>query len=818
MSLAACIAGLRAKGQIDADRAQFYLEHFNELRAEYEKTMGRFQAEALATRETVEAVGRQMSEARRQKLLQLRTQEGIATSIAAHVAAGGRAGDAAIAVFDKVEGVNGIASLEGRRQAVLAMAHSKMTGLLQRFSTDLAGRTRNAAQLGNVIREAFGHDTGDLAARELLHSWAQTAEMLRQRFNAAGGHMAKLEDWGLPQFHDSLKVRQASYEAWRDFILPRLDLRRMKDGATGKPLTTVQLNKALRAAYESIRTEGMDDMVPGFSQPQRLANTRAEARFLLFKDADGWLEYQQAFGTPNPWDAMMGHIDAMARDIAQMEILGPAPTTTVRWLTDLLQKDAMTSRTAGRAFDKLRDRAFGAASQIERMYAVFNGETNRPVSGTLARGFSTVRSLQQAAKLGAAMLSAVTDLGFTNVTARFNGLEHRRIIAHQLRLLNPLNAADRELAISAGLIAEEAGNRMGQVWRYENDANTPEVARRLASGVIRLSGLSAWTQAGKWAFGMEFMGALARAAKIEWGALDPKLQAAMARYGIDAADWDVLRATPLYEHRGAQFLRPDEVTNQAVQNKLLEAIATETRLAVPVPTLRARAIMTGGLRAGTWSGELWRSVLQLKGFPVSVLMTHGARMVNQKSISGKAAYAANLLIMTTTLGALAAQMKDISNGKDARDMTTGKFWWAALAQGGGLGLIGDFLYADTNRYGGSATGTLLGPTVGTAYDLADLTIGNARQGLTDKKTNAGRELTRFLDANTPGSSLWYARLAFQRILWDQLQQELDPQAHAAWARMEAKAKRELDQEFWWEPGETAPDRAPQLDSIDGGSR
>ncbi|MCU0892427.1 MAG: hypothetical protein MUE77_11970, partial [Sandarakinorhabdus sp.] len=598
MSLASCITSLRAKGQLDPDRAQFYLDHFNELRAEYEKTMGRFQAEALATRETVEAVGRQMSEARRQKLLQLRTQEGIAAAIAAHVKAGGKAGDAAIAVFDRVEGVDGIASLEGRRQAVLAMAHSKMTSLLQRFSTDLAGRTRNAAQLGNVIREAFGHDTGDLAARELLKAWAETAELLRQRFNAAGGHMPAMADWGLPQFHDSLKVRQATYEAWRDFILPRLDLRRMKDGMTGKPLTVVQLNKALRAAYESIRTEGMDTMVPGFSQPQRLANTRAEARFLRFKDADAWLEYQAQYGTPNPWDAMMGHVEGMARDIAQMEILGPAPTTTVRWLTDLLQKDALTSRTSGRMFDQLRDRAFGAASQIERMYGVFNGETNRPVSGTLARGFSTVRSLQQAAKLGAAMLSAITDVGFQRVTARFNGLEHRRIIA-------------------------------GQVWRYENDANTPEVARRLASGVIRLSGLAAWTQAGKWAFGMEFMGALARAAKIEWSALDPKLQAAMARYGINAAEWDVLRATPLYEHAGAKFLRPDEVADRAVQNKLLEAIASETRLAVPVPTLRARAIMTGGLRPGTWSGELWRSVMQLKGFPVSVLMTHGVRAVNQ---------------------------------------------------------------------------------------------------------------------------------------------------------------------------------------------
>jgi hypothetical protein len=58
---------------------------------------------------------------------------------------------------------------------------------------------------------------------------------LREQFNAAGGAILKLKDWGLPQSHDALAVAQAGYQEWRDFILPKLDWQAMLDAGTGKP-------------------------------------------------------------------------------------------------------------------------------------------------------------------------------------------------------------------------------------------------------------------------------------------------------------------------------------------------------------------------------------------------------------------------------------------------------------------------------------------------------------------------------------------------------------------------------------------------------
>lgn len=816
MSLDACLIDLRAKGQLDAERADRFAAHYEDLRRQYGATMGELQAAAAATRDTVAAIEADTLERQRQKLLQITAQKSVIANIVRHMSEGGTAAQAAIAHFDMEGNTRGIANIDARKRSIVGQAHAGMERLLAKFSHDMRGRARNPALLGNVVREAFGEDSGDIAAAELARAWRDTAEQLRRRFNAAGGHIGKLDTWGLPQAHLSIKVRQVAYEAWRDFILPKLDVGRMTDGMTGRPFTARALDDALREAWSSIRSDGMDDITPGAGFPPKLGNRRSEHRFFIFRNADDWLAYQQQFGLESPWDAMMGHIDGMARDIAQMEILGPAPNQTLRWLGDLLEQDVKASSATGGTFDQMKNQALGARSQIERMMGVFNGEVNRPVNAALARGFSTFRAVQTAAKLGGAALSAITDLGFQNVTARFNGLEYRNIIGNVVRLLR--NSDDREFAISSGLIAEEAASRMGSVWRYDDSVNTPEIARRLASGVLRLSGLSAWTQAGKWAFGMEFMHALGRAAASDWDALDKPLRMALERYGIGGEDWAALRGTPQYSHKGASYLRPEEVTDDALRTRLLEMMQSEARFAVPEATLRARAVMTGGLQAGTVSGELWRSVMQFKAFPVSILLTHGLRATIAKGPMSRAGYLANLGIATTAFGALALQMKDMAAGKDPRDMTKAKFWGAAFVQGGGAGLFGDFLYADTSRYGGNIYQTLAGPGIGTAIDAASLTLGNAKQALAGEDTNFGREALQFAKANTPGTSLWYARLALNRIFWDQVQAEIDPDAPDAFARMEARARQEMDQQFYWEPGDAAPDRAPDPFAIEGGSQ
>jgi hypothetical protein len=278
---------------------------------------------------------------------------------------------------------------------------------------------------------------------------------------------------------------------------------------------------------------------------------------------------------------------------------------------------------------------------------------------------------------------------------------------------------------------------------------------------------------------MEFMGFLARHAGQGFADLPPALQRTFARYGLTAADWDVVRNTPLHAHGGAQFLRPADNADPELGTRLLEMIQGETAFAVPSTSVRGAVAITGGTRPGTLLGELARSVAMYKGFGVTLLMTHILRGLQMRGLGRRGMYFADLLISTTIAGALQLQLKEIAKDRDPREMFgkhAAEFWGAALIQGGGLGIFGDFLFSDVNRFGGGLPETVAGPVVGFLNDVRRLTHGNLVQLPGDKPTNAGRELVNFLRRYTPGGSIWYARLGYERLILDRLQELADPQA------------------------------------------
>ena len=134
-----------------------------------------------------------------------------------------------------------------------------------------------------------------------------------------------------------------------------------------------------------------------------------------------------------------------------------------------------------------------------------------------------------------------------------------------------------------------------------------------------------------------------------------------------------------------------------------------------------------------------------------------------------------------------------------------------MLKGGGLGLYGDFLFSDVNRFGGGLARSAVGPVWDRADTLRKLTVGNALEVAEGKqKTNAGREMVAFLKQNTPGASLWYARAAAERILFDQLQYLADPEAHAAFRHRVRNREREFGNQYFWKPGDLQPQRGPDL--------
>jgi len=821
MSFRECIVNAEAEGTITPEQAKEAKDLFDDLEAQYQKDMSGAAASAKAARDAFDALTRIRVERNRRKLLQAKTWSTIKLNLENYRDISGQpnTGRAALALLEQ-DVLSNYSSVTQRQAAVERAATRKLYNVLAKFRRNIVGENRNKADLKNMVREVFEPgSTGDASAREMAQAWTEVSQYLVKRFNAAGGQIPLRKDWYLPQSHNALSVRKASYSEWRSYTLPRLDISRMIDDVTGLPFTPDNIEFALQNVYETISTEGMNKLKPsGASGSKSLANQRTDHRFLIFKNADAWMEYQDKFGNSNAFDVMFGHITSMSRDIGLMEILGPNPNATMNFLKQTLQKEGGMSSN-----EQIRSSMPTRVKQLDQLYEAVTNRNNAPIDKKLANGFAGLRSLLQSAQLGSAAVAAITDVNFQRIARAHVGLPQANTIIEYLKILNPLAAEEKgKLAIRLGLIAEGWSSLASGQMRYVGELSGPEISNRVADFVMRASLLSPWTQAGRWAFGMEFLGTLADNVGKTFDQLNEPLRKTLERYGLRSDHWDIMRSTTLYEYEGATFLRAEDIEFRTdlnpgvardIATRMMEMIETETNFAVPSTSVRGRTMLTGDTKPGSFAGEVIRSAAMYKNFGVTLVNTHIMRGLAEQGHKAKGKYLADLIISTTLMGALAMQLKEMSKGRDPRPMTGGAFWGAALLQGGGLGIFGDFMFANVNRYGSSLSDTIAGPVAGFFGDLANLTFGNLAEAAQGKPTNASAELIKFVQRYMPGGSIWYTRLALERLVFDQAALMADPKAQQKFRRMERQFRREQGQEYWWAPGETAPERAPDIGNV-----
>jgi hypothetical protein len=238
------------------------------------------------------------------------------------------------------------------------------------------------------------------------------------------------------------------------------------------------------------------------------------------------------------------------------------------------------------------------------------------------------------------------------------------------------------------------------------------------------------------------------------------------------------------------------------------------------PDLATRAVVThGGQQAGTWGGEIARTVMQFKSFPIAMITRHWRRMLEAPMrenglppAANRALYGFALMATMTGLGAISTQAKQILQGKDPIDMSKGRFWAKAVAQGGGLSIVGDLFLVDPSSSPTDAASTLaknlVGPTVGTASDLILKNVAeNVWQASQGKDTHWEAELANWAKQQTPGASLWWMRPFIEHGFTNAMNESLSP---GYLSRMKQRAQKDYGQRYWWAPGDTLPQRPPDL--------
>jgi hypothetical protein len=808
MSIEKCLNDKVEAGRLTREQAEEALKHVKRLERQNAGRMSVDAATADALARAAAEMKREAEVAERQAALQILAVDRVVKEAQAHPE-GMFAGVASVFARD-IWGVAGHSNVEGRARAVLGTLHSMFADGLNAYRSKMAGLARDSIGLERFVRELYGENSNDATARSAATAWRDTTDYAVGRFNAAGGDLRRKEDWRLPQHWDEGKIKAAGADGFRIYMHGAFNEGRLviRDFATGERVNPLKAAELIDEAFERIRTGGLVDLVPGQNAGTKLANRRTDARAFEWATADDWLDFNRKYGVGDAqiYDLLTGHLDGISRDIGALEILGPNPAAAARTLIDHARKDGVSDLKVYR---------------LEALWDHVSGVASSPVSEGLASFGRGTRAWLSAAQLGSAVLSSITDFGALTATALWNGIPASRALSSYFKLLNPANEADRVLAVRAGLIADGWARRAAGATRHQTDVVGAELPGRIADFVMRASGLSGHTEAGRWAFGMEFLGHLADLAKTKFDALPASARRGFDAHGINAGDWDRIRgavenmAGP--GEPGARFVWPEKLAKSGSKAdvdaaaKLMELVHTEMDFAVPTPGAIERSLLLGKTRPGTFVGEFLRGSVQYKTFPVTIMTTHLMRGVQSIRAGDHGMYLAGTTIGMTVMGAFAMQAKEIAKGKDPRDMSDAKFWGAAFAQGGGAGILGDFLYSGLNRADKSFYMTAIGgPTGGLVDDLARLTMGNVSQATAGKDTHFGAELARFVRMNTPGTSIWYTRLAMDRLIWDQLQMAIDPDYARSFARVENRARQETGQEFWWGPGDSAPARAPQL--------
>lgn len=680
--------------------------------------------------------------------------------------------------------------------------------VLEKTGKGAFGVQKGKAHLPNIIKEIKGKDTGDQAAKEFADAWVKIQDLIVDLFNDAGGSMTKLDRY-VPQAQNAVKMVQKGFDRWAEVHMNALDWNRTRwpDGSLIPPEKRMGV---LKAVYDTMTSDGANKIDPTAfrGQGRAIGNQLDNHRFLHYADAEGWTKAHEEFGDGNEFDVFVRHIDTMAHRIALVETFGPNPEMAASNARALVRKYASELSP--------RDQADAEAVMKNKFDVMFdtvmrdNPMDPHSTMGSLVTGAGNILTSMQ---LGSASLLAIPgDFVQTAAVRALNGMGLWDGVGTYFKSI----ATDRkfmgEIANQSGFIMDEAVMSTYAATRYTGVATVgPAVSRRVSDAVMRLSLMSGHTRAARWTAQSEFMGLLHRSRTTEFGELP--FSHVMQRYGITPDEWNVMRTLPAWEPKqGVKFLRPIDITRTDIPNrqqlykKFQGMIFEEARKMVPEATIEGATMLKNTTRPDTLAGSLLYSFAMYKNFPVSFSMIYGRLGMTSPTVKGRLGFYAGLGAAMTMVGALGVQMRELSKGREPLPMDSPGFLGKAMLAGGGLSVYGDFLFNGINEFGRGPQDVAAGPIVSFIGDTAQLALGdlfnvaNSLGSLESKDTSPSflAKSVEYARRYTPGSSLWWARLALEREVFDRLQELADPKAYSKRAKQAQKRTREMGNDYWFE--------------------
>jgi hypothetical protein len=665
-----------------------------------------------------------------------------------------------------------------------------------------------------------------------------TADMVAQQ-NRAGAFIVKLPGWILRQSHDrgeiraaggpGLKNRDASFKAWRDFVWDRLDHDRTFMGEDPERF----LKNVHEGLYTGVHGPAGDEnqmRFPGITQG--LHQKASHERVLHFKDWEAAFDYNQRFGIKSFRDAVFSDVYFRSRNIALMENLGPNPELTWNSVAIELAEEYRTHADADKQVDSLKTWKLRAA------FETVSGKADIPQNWGLTQHLNVVKAVTILAKMGGTLLNALSDTVFMNWEMAHQGISRMQTIAESIKSLAVRSGEEEKFFRYQGIAID--GMIGSNVARYTLHTTVPGMFHRAQQKFFDLNFMNWWTDRLKGAAAKLMVAELGDNAHLAFDKINPQLRNMLELYDISPAEWDLVRATAWepkggYPIAGTKLITADKVetipwealealarssklqptvgnvrrVRDALESKLRTYLADRVDYALPTPGAAEKKWLHFGTQAGTPLGEGLRLITLFKSFPVTIITKILTREIHGRGNSGPGQFLMNdhagkfnlamLIAMTGVAGYISGAIRDMLKGRTPKRIIDEEGFHQdvltdALSRGGGLGIMGDYLFAEYDRNYRSASDAALGPVLGQASTLFGIKSRFQRGEFEEGIAEAGK----FFQNNTPYINLFYIRPILDYFIFWNLQEMLAP---GSLERMERGIEAKNHQGFIFRPSE-----------------
>lgn len=680
---------------------------------------------------------------------------------------------------------------------------------------------------------------GPALALELAKVIHKYQELARRDENNAGAWIGSLPGYVCRQSHDPARLRKAGFANWKAAIEQRLDWERTAGGRYDGNVDPDGRDRFLEEVYAGL-VSGIHEKYhpPGVAaKPEpltsagsmgSLAARASQERVLHFRNGGDWFDYNRQFGRGTLADAIVSGLGKSANDIALMRVFGPSPQQNLKGIVADIQK-LYRERGDYTAIQLTRNWQKRLDNQMKELDGTLNMEGNP----TLAAVSRSVRAIESMSKLGGALISGFSDIPMLAQELAWQGRGFFQSMAEGLATFvrGRGSLAERRVLAQCGVFFD---SMTGNLLQRFSGQDAPGKLTALMNVFFRLNGLSFWGDCWKKSVCLMMAHDLAELAGTGFAQLGPKRQRALSLYKIDEPVWEMLRKGNLTAADGRNYLTADaaysisrselqsymhskgllindervELMREEIANRLRAYYKDRVQYAILEPDARTAAIIHQGQAAGTVPGEALRFVMQFKSFPVVFLQrTLGREIHGRGSDSlarglanallprgGETGALAGMILATTAFGYLSMCTKALLAGRTPRDITDPEtfpdVFRAALLQGGGLGLYGDFFLGEKSRMGDDFLASVAGPAMGSASSLVSL-YKSVRDG-----EDAGAMAFRTLWSHLPGQNLFWAKTAMDQLLLNSIYEYLNP---GFLRKQRRRMERETNQEFYMEP-------------------